>query len=287
MPTNIQGWLRDHSEKLAISFRSSGRIEHKVTKGESREHQILDTLSELLPTKSSVESNIVIVDSTDTQSPKFDGGLIDRTLWPRIFVDGSTAVVMIESVLAAIEVKSSLDKSEVDDIFNKSAKLRRMKSGLSKPLVTAFAYDCPNPNLSFFDFSASFASSPDSSPSLICILNQHLFGLARLESGRLVPEDNPSMGTLPVLYTPREDTLLIYLHFLSQWVTSGTSAANSFMRYSRNAFARMDAEHFEEDFLNAIRSDEKMRAAARECFKRSGDKEFTDLYKRARKAIGI
>lgn len=287
MPTNIQGWLRDHSEALAISFRSSGRIEHKVTKGESREHQILDTLSKLLPARSSVESNIVIVDSADTQSPKFDGGLVDRSLWPRIFADGNTAVVMIESVLAAIEVKSSLDKTELDDVFNKSSKLRGMRTGLSKPLITAFAYECPNANLSFFDFSTSFVSSPDSSPSLICILNQHLFGLARLERGRLVPEDNPNIGTLPVLYSPSEDTLLIYLHFLSQWITSGTSAADSFMRYSSSAFAKMDAVHFDKDFLDAIKSDEKVLSAARACFKRGGDKGFDELYRNAKKAIGL
>jgi len=30
--TNLQGWMRDHSDLLAISFSSSRRIEHNVTK---------------------------------------------------------------------------------------------------------------------------------------------------------------------------------------------------------------------------------------------------------------
>jgi hypothetical protein len=77
--TNVQGWLRDFSERLAISFRSSGRIKHEVTKGESREFQILDALRQLLPTRVSVESHVVIVDAGDVQSPSFDGVLVDHT----------------------------------------------------------------------------------------------------------------------------------------------------------------------------------------------------------------
>ncbi|HEY3138927.1 MAG TPA: hypothetical protein VGL29_23100, partial [Blastocatellia bacterium] len=63
--TNLQGWMRDYSDLLLVSFRSSGRIEHNVTKGESREHQILDTLSKLLPARTAVEPNIVIADAAD------------------------------------------------------------------------------------------------------------------------------------------------------------------------------------------------------------------------------
>lgn len=226
-PTNTQGWLRDYSDALAISFRASGRIKHTVTKGESREHQILDTLSKLLPTKAYVEPNVVIVDSTDVQSPKFDGGLIDRTLWPRIFADGNTTGVMIESVLAAIEIKSSLEKPELEDIFKKSAKLRAMRSGQRKPLITAFAYECPNPNLSFFDFATAFHRSPEGSPSSVCILNEQLFALARAVGQRLVPEDEPNDAALPVLYTPGDDTLLVYVHFLSQWITAGDKCGRS------------------------------------------------------------
>jgi len=166
-PTNIQGWLRDHSELLALSFRSSGRIQHAVTKGESREHQILDTLSKLLPTRASVESNVVIIDATDVQSPKFDGALVDRTLWPRLFADGNTTGVMIESVLAAIEVKSSLDKTELDDVFSKSAKLRAMRSGRNRALVTGFAYEC------VFYFPRDFLEAVDANEDNLTIARKH------------------------------------------------------------------------------------------------------------------
>lgn len=286
-PTNIQGWLRDHSNGLINSFRSSARIRQSVTKGESREHQILDSLSKLLPTRVAVEPNVVIVDSTDVQSPKFDGGLVDRNLWPRLFADGKTAVVMIESVLTAIEIKSSLNKSEIDDIFKKASKLRAMRSGRVKPMVTAFAYKCPNPNLHFFDFATAFYRSPEASPSSICILNKHLYGLARREGGRLVPEDQPTSSGIPVLYSPAEDTLLVYLHTLSQLIAADTTASGAFTRYSENVFSKMIAFHFDLDFVTAVMSSDSKFRSARNHFKRQGAEDITVLYEAARRTIGL
>ena len=266
MPTNIQGWLRDYSERLASSFRSSGRFKHAVTKGESREHQILDTLSKLLPTRAAVESNVIIIDATDVQSPKFDGALVD---------------------LAAIEVKSSLNKTELDDVFRKSAKLRAMRSGRSRPLVTAFAYECPNANLSFFDFAVRFYRAPETSPSSVCVLNKHLFALARVVDTKFVLDDEPNTSSIPILYTPREDTLLVYLNFLSQWVTVGTSAAVAFMRYSQGVFSKQSVFYFEDDFLVAVNSSENDLLAARKHFERKANEDIEKLYSAARTAIGL
>jgi hypothetical protein len=201
--TSMQGWLRDHSELLALSFVSSEPIKHNVTKGKSRERQILDTLHELLPARVSVEKDVIIVDATDAQSPSFDGALVDRTFWPQIFTIDGTPVAMIESVFAAVEVKSSLGKSDLVDIFQKSSTLRTMEfnvgdSPMRRPFVTAFAYKCPNANLSFFDFATYFARAPESSPSLICILNASLFSLADIVSGKTVPTVFPPC--VPVLF---------------------------------------------------------------------------------------
>jgi len=82
---------------------------------------------------------------------------------------------------AAIEVKSSLNKSELDDLFKKSISLRSMNynannPAVTSPLVTAFAYECRNLNLSLSDFATFFAYALDRSPSLICVLNRDLFG---------------------------------------------------------------------------------------------------------------
>jgi hypothetical protein len=285
--TNTQKWLREHSFKLESSFRSSGLIQHKPTKGVNRESQVLHTLSGLLPKKLSIIENVVICDSTDAQSQKFDGALIDFSLWPRLFADEDTTCAMLESIRAAIEVKSSLNKKELDDIFSKSASLRQMSSAGSIPYVTAFSYECPNSNLSFFDFSTLFISSPELSPSLVCILNKHLFCLARFEAGIASPTDEPSRDVMPVLFSPYKDTLLVYLYFLSRWVTSETDGVNYFKSYSDNVFKYMECFHFDRDFLDVIQSDKRKLLKARKCFQRKAESDITSLYAEARSQLGL
>jgi hypothetical protein len=229
----------------------------------------------------------VIVDANDVQAPSFDGVLVDRTFWPRIFTENDIPVVMLESIVAAIEVKSLINKTELEDIFGKSAKLRMMGTPTSRPLVTAFAYRCPNVNLSFFDFSTSFSLSPDHCPSLICVLNLVLFGLAKLDGGKTLPIDVPDPDAIPVLFGTREDTLLVYLYFLSRWVTAGTNSAEFFKRYSSKLFASMTAFHFDKDFLDTVKSDVSKLAVARTKFMRNANKEIEILYESTRKAIGL
>jgi hypothetical protein len=192
---------------------------------------------------------------------------------------------MIESVLAAIEVKSSLDKAELDDIFRKSAKLRAMRSGRNRPLVTAFAYECPNPNLSFFDFAHGYYRSPESSPSSICILNKYLFALARLVNDKLVLDDEPNASSIPVLYTANEDTLLLYLNFLSQWITAGTSAGGAFIRYSQSAFSKLTGFYFDPAFFSVTLLAEERLVAARKHFERKGSENIEKLYEAAQIAL--
>jgi hypothetical protein len=194
---------------------------------------------------------------------------------------------MLDSVLAAIEVKSSLNKSEMNDIFSKCAALRRMLALDKRPLVTGFAYECANSNLSFFDFATSFSYSPDHSPSLVCILNQSIFGLARVDNGALLPVDEPHPDAIPVLFTTNEDTLLMYLYFLSRWATSGTGIADLFMRYSADLFSHMRSFHFDADFLDAVATDKSALAAARKCFERKRKVDIDHPYGEARKSIGL
>jgi len=277
---------------LMTSYHSSGLIEHKVTKGESREYQILDTLKHLLPTQISVVRNVVIVDSQDTESPKFDGALLDRSVWPLLFQDYETVVVMLESVLAAVEVKSSLGASDLQDIFGKAQKLRSMKcagtgSFVCPPLVTAFAYECPNTRLAFFDFAVHSAKFPGFTLTLICILNQALFGLAREEGVTFLPVDQPNADHIPVMFETRDDTLLIYLYFLSRWAAMGSKAVDTFLKYSEAVFSNLTAFHFDADFLHLVASDSSARSKARSCFGGKPDKSIKEAYLTAKRQVGL
>jgi len=291
-PSKTQKWFRNYAESLMTSYRSSALLEHKVTKGESREYQIFDILDKLLPTQISVKHNVVIVDSHDVESRKFDGALLDRSLWPLLFQDNNTVVAMLESVLAAFEVKSSLGTRDLRDIFSKAQKLRSMKcmsagSFISPPLVTAFAYECPNSKLAFFDFAVHSQKFPDFTPSLICILNQALFGLARKDGTTLLPVDQPSAGHIPVMFQTQEDTLLIYIYFLSRWATIGSKTIDTFTKYSETVFSSLVAFHFDTDFLYSVTSDPSALDKARTCFKGNSSKNIKDAYVIARGQIGL
>jgi len=290
-PTKTQQWFRNYAKNLMTSFNSSALIQHKVTKGESREHQIFDILDKLLPTRISLKQDVVIVDSQDAESPKFDGVLVDRNFWPLLFQEDRTAVAMVESVYAAFEIKSSLCTPDLQDIFLKTQKVRSMKcipgSLSSPPLVTAFAYQCPNIKLAFIDFAVHSQKYPDFTPSLICILNQALFGLARKEGTMLLPIEQPSAGHIPVIFQTQEDTLLIYIYLLSRWATAGTDNVDTFMKYSEKVFSSLVAFHFDADFLNSVTSDPSALHKARTYFEGNSSGSIKDAYMIARSQIGL
>jgi len=290
-PTKTQEWFRNYAKNLMTSFDSAARIEHKVTKGESRERQIFGILDNLLPTLLSLRQDVVIEDSQDAESPKFDGVLFDRKFWPLLFQDSNTAVAMVESVYAAFEIKSSLGTRELQDIFSKAQKLRTMKcvgrSLTSPPLVTAFAYQCPNSKLAFFDFAIHSQKFPNFTPSLICILNQALFYLARKDGTTLLPIEQPSAGHTPVILQTQEDTLLIYIYLLSRWATAGTNSVDVFMKYSNKVFSSLKGFYFDADFLDSVTSDQSALNKARKCFKGNSNKNIKDAYVIARGQIGL
>lgn len=170
-------------------------------------------------------------------------------------------------------------------------KLRSMKctaeSLTSPPLVTAFAYQCPNSKLSFFDFAIHSQKFPNFTPSLICILNQALFGLARKEGTTLSPIEQLSAGHIPVIFQTQENTLLIYTYLLSRWATAGADSVDTFMKYSEKVFSGLVAFHFDTDFLYRVTSDPSARSKARTCFEGNFSKSIKDAYIIARGQIGL
>jgi len=288
--SKTQQWFRDYAKNLMNSYKSLELIDHAVTKGGGRENQVFGLLK-LLPTRLSLKQNVVVMDSQDAQSRKFDGVLVDREFWPLLFQKDNTAVVMVESVYVAFEIKSSLGTSDLQDIFSKSESLRRMKciagSLVSPPLVTAFSYQCPNSKLAFFDFTAHSQKYPNFTPSVICILNQALFGLVEKTGTILSVIEQPSTSNIPVMFQTQEDTLLIYIYLLSRWATAGTDSVNIFKKYSDKIFSNLTAFYFDADFIHSITSDSSVLKKARKCFKGNYNKSIKDVYRIARSEIGL
>ena len=97
--SSTQQWFRIYSGNLASSYQSSALIDHNPTKGGSRENQILDLLRNLLPKCCEIGSNVTIHDSSDRQTSKFDGAILNRWTWPLLYSEGGAVVAPLESVL--------------------------------------------------------------------------------------------------------------------------------------------------------------------------------------------
>lgn len=288
----VEQWFRLYSENLANSYRATALLEHRLTKGEAREHQVLDLIRRLLPKRIELETGVVISDSNDAESPKFDAVLTDRLFWPRLFEQHGTAVVMIESVLAAIEIKSTLNAAEMQDIFTKAMRLREMRcagagTGPCPPRVCAFAYSCENLSLAFFDFACAYMRSPAMSATTICVLNGGVMFLCRRDGGTVVPADVPSPGLIPALAIIGADALLMFTYILSNWASLGSGAAEIYRTYGRHVLSSAIVTHFDDDYLAAISQDVASCEIAREAFLRSSDVPLAELYSPSRRRIGL
>jgi|GEM_PF-4524384 len=273
MISTHQSWCRDYSRRLAISYESSSHFKHNLTIGQSREHQVLDVFRQLLPQVNTVEENVIIIDSAGNESGKFDGALVNHTAFPRLFSDGNVLAVMLESVSVALEIKSTLNKEEVRDIFAKAGKLRRMKHlpsplSLAHPIVAAFSYQCANIALSFFDFCTAFYQHKTDSPSLICVLNQGIFGFTDGSDGSAILSRSPHQTLVPAFYATAEDSLLVLLYYLSTHAINNNALGNIIIEYSRTLFAGVGTFRFEDDFAAALQSNPAHMGLARRCFER-------------------
>jgi hypothetical protein len=289
---DVQQWFRNYGRSLAASYRSSSRLEHRPTKGESREHQLLDLLRALLPQRRAVETNAIIVDSRGRQTQKFDGVLVDRGSWPMLLADGRVVVAPLESVTLALEIKSKLNVAELEDIFAKSRSLRELVAESDsherlRAKTAAFAYTCTNANLAFLDFAVRVRQNGFHAPSALCILELALFAFARERSGMNLLTEEWSADSVPVFVGCKEDALLLFFYLLSYWVIEDPGRMSDVARYIRAAFDGVNVFHFDGDFLDAIAATPALLNQAREIFKRRQDDPIAVLYTEARVAVGL
>jgi hypothetical protein len=284
--------MRAYASRLAASFEASAQIEHRVTKGESREHQILDVLDALLPNKISVGRNVVVIDRADTESPKFDGVIFDRMSLPLLHEDGGVSVAMIESVCYCIEVKSGLATDDLRDIFRKSDLLRSMASvpgGIwaEGPVVTGFGYRAENINLSFFDYAIWFALNKLRAPAPICILNQAVFTAVKPTDNSVSICSVPTEDSVAALLPSGADSLLVYFYLLLVRLAEDSSVSDILLAYSPDLLDNQTAFRFDRDFLDRVGNDDRSLSRARDCFKGSGHRDIMDVYRDARTALAL
>jgi len=123
----LRGFFKATSEKLFSDFNASKSIKHNLTKGEAREEYILqEFLKPNLPKKYSVSPGIII-DCDDVQSKQQDLVIYDDFNSPILQDMGKNKLFFPEIVRIVIEVKSSLNGKEIDDVFKKSLSIVNLK----------------------------------------------------------------------------------------------------------------------------------------------------------------
>lgn len=255
--TKSQQWLRNQSKLLKISYDSSSLIKHNVTKGDSREHQILDILKIILPQNFPVISNVVIIDSNDNETIKFDGTIIDALNWPRLYSQDKLVVAPIESIKLAFEVKSNLGKTEIKKIYKEAKNINTISksNSLEAPKVIGFSYTCSNYKLTYYDFVESFLATPNHTPFIVCILNIGLFCFLNKDNNISFNVDEERT---PVFISAKNDSLLVFTYILTEYLSDKKISA-TIRKYSKNVFENLDFFCFEKDFLEKMKIDKNLR----------------------------
>lgn len=130
--TNIPGHQRvrdlmaETEQELWSAFRKADQFAQMGDRGDVRENGLIRFLEDQLPNRYSVVSGEVI-DAAGNQSGQTDILVFDGANTRPLFTSGDVAIIPAEAVLATVEVKSKLTKSETDKVVSGLVKLRAIR----------------------------------------------------------------------------------------------------------------------------------------------------------------
>ncbi|HST81596.1 MAG TPA: DUF6602 domain-containing protein [Kineosporiaceae bacterium] len=153
-------------------------IEHAGERGRENELALARILQVLMPSAYTVGTGLLI-DSQDAASKQCDLVLTDQTEQPRLLAQTNELLHPIETVRAVIEVKSTLDKGEIQDAAEKKASVEALAPCRPQPDgTTAHPIFC----LVAYKAATSPASiaknlrelPPHKRPDLVCLIEPGL-----------------------------------------------------------------------------------------------------------------
>lgn len=145
-----QSMLKANIARTVAAAKSATWIQHPGSKGRARELFLVDLLIPFLPPTVGVCSGIV-VDTGNHSCPQADVLLFDRRVASPLLFSSQEGAVPIESLVAAMEVKSRLKRRDLVQAvqlaesivkmrFHPSAKAKQKRSCIPNPFVGVFAY---------------------------------------------------------------------------------------------------------------------------------------------------
>ncbi len=153
----------------------AGLITHNGERGSANEESFRNLLGRVLPASVRVCDGEVI-DSEGGVSPQTDALVVSDQLHPALFAQTSEKLFPIESILLAVEVKTTLTSSEVTEIGVKVSKFNGLKTDMKvKPAMAVFAHKAGGSpqNIAkwFFDLPE------DHRPEFFLVNDSAMFGL--------------------------------------------------------------------------------------------------------------
>lgn len=114
--------IKAATQNMRELYELSGGMKHPGEKGAFREFFIAQLVRPLLPLHYGIGSGVV-VDADGQQSRQSDLIIYDRRLLPPILVGGDRGLFPIDSVLAVVEVRSILKRSDYKNLVDAARRL--------------------------------------------------------------------------------------------------------------------------------------------------------------------
>ncbi len=115
-------------------------IPHSVTKGSQNEEALKNTIRNFIPKKYSIGQGIII-DSFGNASKQIDLIIYDSYIYPSLFSQASTSLYPVETVVAAIEVKTFLGQEQLKKTAENTKSIMALKH-----YVNSLTINQPNPD---------------------------------------------------------------------------------------------------------------------------------------------
>jgi len=131
---NLEGIFKSINKKMLLDFDEiSSEIKHRGSKGRVREFEIVNEyLSKYIPGNIGV-ANGELISKDDQVSSEVDIVLFEKNSTPYLLKKEGYQVFPIECVYGMIEVKSQLDKNQLEDSFKKIHKIKKMPKSAYEP----------------------------------------------------------------------------------------------------------------------------------------------------------
>lgn len=150
-------------------------VEHRGETGRANELALARLVSRLLPTEVDVSTG-VLIDSAGRRSKQTDLIVYLKGSQPQILAQSTQLLFPVETVVAALEVKTTVDSAAIEDAAEKVERIRALRpvNGTQGPATGLFGFSAAGtPSARASELNAL---SPERRPDLACILTPGLVG---------------------------------------------------------------------------------------------------------------